>query len=58
MTASEVPDLDARRDQLRWLFQNFDTLLEQVEPATMSKALQDAGFRLMVEDSTVRVEWE
>jgi len=55
---NSLPDMEAKRRQLRWLFDNFDVLLERAEPAEMSKALQEAGFKVLVEEGKGRVEWE
>ncbi len=54
---ASLPDLDTKREQLSWFFQNVDALLEQAEPAEISKALQQAGFVLYCEDSTCWVDW-
>ncbi len=54
---STMPDLDAQRDQLTWLFEHFDQLLEDTPPAQVAKALQDAQFRIMVDGHQISVEW-
>ena len=52
-----LPDLNAQRRHLRWLFQNFDRIMEESEPATISKVLQEAQFQVLVEDGTPWVDW-